>query len=334
MLRRSLHFIRSLGIFALIAVATLAITSVASHATSLHIGPIASSTVISKADAAIAGKELTAGKAVVLGLVEGITEYLPVSSTGHLLITERLLHIGDKAATKDAADTYTVVIQAGAILAVLVLFWKRILDVLKGVVGKSEEGRNLLVVLVLSFIPAAILGLAGEHKIKSHLLKPIPVSIAWILGALAILFVGSRLHQQGKTIGRAITEITYRDAVIIGCAQALALWPGTSRSLVTILAALALGISLQSAVEYSFLLGILALGAATAKDLLSNGKQLTDVYGTTNPMIGFVVAFIAALIAVRWLLSYLQRHDLKVFAWYRLAAAATTIALVASNTIK
>ncbi len=277
--------------------------------------------------------ELTAVKAAVLGAVEGVTEYLPVSSTGHLLIAERLMDVGATKATKDVADTYTVVIQAGAILAVLVLFWKRIVEVLKGLIGRSVEGRRLLIVLLLGFIPAAIAGAVGEKKIKAHLLAPIPVTIAWAVGAAAILLVGTRLHQQGKTTGRSITEITNREAMIIGVAQILALWPGTSRSLVTILAALMIGLSLSAAVEFSFLLGLLTLGAATAKDLVSNGKQMFDAYGVVNPTIGFVVAFIAAMIAIRWMLQYLQRHSLNVFAYYRFAAAAITIVLLAAGTI-
>ncbi len=297
-------------------------------------GPAGAKTVtLTKAEKAAAKHELTASKATVLGVVEGLTEFLPVSSTGHLLVAERLMHVGDKTATKDAADTYTIVIQAGAILAILVLFRKRIGEIIAGLFGRSVVGRRLLIVLVLAFIPAAVIGLAAESKIKEHLLKPWPVVGAWLVGAAAIFLIGSRLHHAGQSSGRGIADITNRDALIIGFAQALALWPGTSRSLVTILAALLVGLSLAAAVEFSFILGLLTLGAATAKDVVSNGKQLTDVYGVVNPAIGFVIAFIAAIIAVRWMLVYLQRHDLKVFAWYRLAAGVATIALIASSKI-
>lgn len=328
MLRHPLSSLKYLCAVALVGIAAMIITSSATHALP---GAAAQPTVASTTSDH--GQELTAVKAAILGVVEGITEFLPISSSGHLLIAERLMNIGDTPETAKAADTYTIVIQAGAILAVLVISWRRVLDVLKGIIGKSPEGRRLFVALVLSFLPAAAIGIAGESGIKKHLLEPIPVSIAWIAGALAILIVGAKLHERGKSIGRTIADITPRDAVIIGFAQALALWPGTSRSLVTILGALALGISLSAAVEYSFLLGLMTLGAATAKDVVSDGQHLIDTYGTTNPMIGFVVAFVSAVIAVRWMVGYLQQHDLKVFAWYRLAAATAAIALVAAGTI-
>ncbi len=311
-------------------------TMVAVFATLALMGPSGAAAAEGKATAAAkaaAKKELTAAKAAVLGVVEGLTEYLPISSSGHLLVAERLMHVGDKKLTKDAADTYTIVIQAGAIFAVLLIFWKRILDVLQGLIGRSAEGRRLLIVLILGFLPAAVAGVAGESKIKAKLLEPVPVAIAWTLGAIAILVIGSKLHQRGKTQGRLIGEITNRDALIIGCAQVLALWPGTSRSLVTILAALMLGLSLSTAVEFSFLLGLLTLSAATAKDMISGGKQMVDTYGAVNPTIGFLVAFAVAFIAVKWMIGYLQKNSLNVFAYYRLAAAAVAIALFAADKI-
>lgn len=243
------------------------------------------------------------------------------------------MHIGQHKATKDAADTYLIVIQAGAILAVLVLYWRRIVEIFQGLLGRSAEGRRLLVALMIAFIPAAVVGIAGEKGIKDHLLKPIPVAIAWIAGAIAIFAVGARLHRDAVTTGRGIETITTRDALIIGGAQVLALWPGTSRSLVTILAALLVGLTLPAAVEFSFLLGLLTLGAATVYDGAKHGKELVDTYGVANPLLGFVVAFVAAIVAVRWMVTYLSRHDLKVFAWYRLLAAAVTIVLVIAGTI-
>lgn len=288
---------------------------------------------ITDAAAHAARDELTAGKAVVLGVVEGVTEYLPISSTGHLLVTQRLLDVGTTDATKEAADTYAIVIQAGAILAVLVLYWRRVLELFSGLVGKSAEGRRILVAIVIAFVPSAAVGFIGDKTIKEHLLEPVPVAIAWIAGAIAILAIGSRLHARGALHGRALGAITTRDAVVVGVAQVLALWPGTSRSLVTILAALVVGLDLAAAVEFSFLLGLLTLSAATAYDLVKHGSELFDTYGVVNPVIGFVVAFVSAVIAVKWMVTYLQRHDLSVFAWYRLIAAAATIALVIAGTI-
>ena len=313
------------------AAALLGVRTVAAGASTGSV--LHTAVAISDSAAHAARDELTAGKAVVLGLVEGITEFLPISSTGHLLVTQRLLDVGTTSATKDAADTYAIVIQAGAILAVLVLYWRRVLELFAGLRGKSAEGRRILVAILIAFVPSAVVGVVGDKTIKAHLLEPIPVAIAWILGAIAIFAVGSRLHQRGASGGRALGAITTRDAVVVGLAQVLALWPGTSRSLVTILAALIVGLDLAAAVEFSFLLGLLTLSAATAYDLLKHGSELFSTYGVVNPLIGFVVAFVAAVAAVRWMVTYLQRHDLSIFAWYRLIAAAITIVLVVVGTI-
>jgi undecaprenyl-diphosphatase len=293
----------------------------------------ASSVNLTPAEKRAARHELTAAKATVLGVVEGITEFLPISSTGHLLYAERLMDIGKNSKTKDAADTYAIIIQLGAILAVVVLFWGRIVEILKGLIGRSAEGRRLLVVLIIAFLPAAVIGLALEKKIKDHLLEPWPVAIAWLVGGIAILAIGKSLHQDSSRSGKGIEAITNRDALVIGFVQALALIPGTSRSLVTILAAVLLGYSLVAAVEFSFILGLLTLGAATVKDLATNGKQLTDVYGVANPLIGFVVAFVFAVIAIKWMVGYLQKHSFDLFGWYRIGLFAVAVVLIATGAV-
>ena len=277
--------------------------------------------------------ELTAIKAALLGLIEGITEFLPVSSTGHLIVSERLIDVGQHTATKDAADTYTITIQAGAILAVFVLYWNRLWEMGRGLIGKDAEGRHLLNATVIAFVPAALVGVALEKSIKDRLFGTWPVIVAWAVGGFAILVFARMLHERGRTSGTPLESITVRTAAIIGVAQCLALWPGTSRSLVTILAALALGLSLPAAVEFSFLLGLLTLGAATTYDTLKHGKEMFDTYGVANPLIGFVVAFVAAVIAVRWMVAYLQRHDLSVFGWYRIAIAAIALVLLATGVL-
>ena len=227
----------------------------------------------------IARRELTTAKAVLLGLVEGLTEFLPVSSTGHLLVTERLLDVGRHHATKDAADTYTITIQAGAILAVLVLYGQRLLEMGRGLVGRDEPGRRLLTATVVAFIPAAFVGVALEKPIKDRLFGVWPVIVAWAIGGVVILLVARRLEERSRVHGLPLESLTVRAALLIGVAQCFALWPGTSRSLVTILAALLLGLSLPAAVEFSFLLGLLTLGAATAYDGLKHGKEMIDTYG-------------------------------------------------------
>lgn len=281
---------------------------------------------------AASAETLPAWKAVILGLVEGITEFLPISSTGHLLVAERLLDLGTTTAAKDAIDAYTVIVQLGAILAVLVVSWRRVLDVLNGLIGRSEKGRKLLINLVVSFVPAAIIGFVGKKLIEEKLLKPIPVAIAWAVGAAVILLMVGR-YRRAVTTGTGMDALTPRNAAIIGFAQTLAMWPGVSRSLVTILAAVLIGMKLRDAVEYSFLLGLLTLGAASVYSIAKDGSLVGDTYGWSSPILGMVVAFASALIAVKWMVAYLNNRDLTIFAWYRFAVAAACIALVVAGTI-
>ena len=275
---------------------------------------------------------LDAPKAVALGLVEGVTEYLPISSTGHLLIAEKILDVGQHHNDKAATDTFTIVIQIGAILAVLGIFRKRFLMMLEGVTGQSAEGRSLLLSLIVAFVPAAIIGKVFGSPIKDHLLRPWPVVGAWIVGGLVIFwFVANqaRLRVRITSLG----AIPLQTALLIGIAQVAALWPGTSRSLVTILAALALGLSIQTAVEFSFLLGFLTLSAATALELVQNGKEMFDAFGYVNPAIGIIVAGIAAFASVKWMVTYLEKHPLTIFGWYRIGAGVLTAVLLLTKTI-
>jgi len=254
-------------------------------------------------------------QAIILGLVEGITEYLPVSSTGHLLIAQRLLGIE----ASEAANSYIIAIQAGAILAVLSLYWRRVGSVLQGVMGRDTAGLNLAICLIAAFLPAAILGLLFDARIEEYLFGVKPVIAAWVVGGVVILALSRwiRAHREG----RDLTQLTWRAALIIGFAQALAMWPGTSRSLVTILGGLAVGLSMAAAVEFAFLLGVLTLTAATAYAALKHGSGMVQAYGWTTILIGFAVAWISAALAVKWMVTWLNRHGLSLFAWWRFAAA-------------
>jgi undecaprenyl-diphosphatase len=277
--------------------------------------------------AAAGTKGLTVADSIVLGIVEGITEFLPISSTGHLTVTERLLDIGRGNSAKRAADAYAICIQAGAILAVVLLYRERLAAMIRGVVGRDREGRQLLVVLAAAFVPAAVVGVALGTTIEDHLFGVGPVVAAWAVGGVVILLAAPRLTGGG----RRLDSLTVRDGVIIGVAQTLALWPGVSRSLVTILAALALGLALPDAVEFSFLLGFVTLGAATAFTALKDGNLIVDHYGLLSPIVGLVVAFVCAAIAVWWMVGYLSRHDLRVFGVYRLVVAAAALSLMAGG---
>jgi undecaprenyl-diphosphatase len=281
---------------------------------------------------AVVHASLSFGEAVVLGLVEGLTEYLPISSTGHLIVTSRILGLPDSGRAGDALKSYEIAIQGGAILAVLVLYRHRFGTMIDGLRNRSTEGRRLLFALVVAFVPAAILGLIGEKVIKDYLFGVPPVVAAWAVGGVLILVLVAKgvIDRPG---GRPLEALTTRDALVIGLAQVVAMWPGTSRSMVTIVAALLLGYSILAAVEFSFLLGVVTLGAATAYSLVKDGKLMVDTFGLFTPLVGFVVAFLAAVVSVRWMVTYLQRHSLAVFGWYRLAIAAITIVLLATHTI-
>lgn len=261
---------------------------------------------------------------VLLGVIEGVTEFLPVSSTGHLTVAERLLDIRG-----DAADSYVIVIQAGAILAVLVLYRDRVRSLVRGVAGRDAAGRRVAVAIAIAFAPAALMGIAVGDAVKERLFGVGPIAVAWAAGGLLILTVARR----PPTGGEPIESLDRRQALMIGIAQAVALWPGVSRSLVTIVAATGVGLSMPAAVEFSFLLGFVTLGAATAFEAVNTGPEIVQVYGITAPAAGFAVAFVAAAASVRWMVGYLGNGTLAVFGYYRLAATAVAAALLVTGVI-
>ena len=260
-------------------------------------------------------------QALILGLVEGLTEYLPVSSTGHLLVVQRLLGIE----SSEASNAYAIVIQAGAIAAVLGLYRQRVVSMARGLVGRDEVGARILRALVIGFVPAAIAGLTVEDLVEEHLFGPWPIVAAWFVGGVLLLVIAPRIRQRE---GASLASITWRVALIVGLAQCAALWPGTSRSLATILGGLAAGLSLVAAVEFSFLLGLVTLTAATAYKSLSSGEAMLEAYGLTEIFAGFAVAWLSAVIAVRWMVAHLQSRGLAIFGWWRIAAAGAVAILL------
>ncbi|HZP40760.1 MAG TPA: undecaprenyl-diphosphate phosphatase [Candidatus Binatia bacterium] len=280
---------------------------------------------------------LTWWQAVVLGLVEGVTEYLPVSSTGHLILTAALLHL-DHPETKDALDAYLIVVQGGAILAVVLLYWPRVAQMLRGLVGRDPDGLRLARNLAIAFAPAAVAGAVLGKAVKAHLFAAWPVLAALAAGGLWMIQLGRRPARGGAPI----TALSWRTALGIGLFQTLALWPGTSRSMVTIGGGILLGLGAVPAAEFSFLLGLPTLGAACAHDLVqdlrgaaaAHGPSMFHQLGAVPVALGLGVATLTAALAVRWLVSFLGRHGLAPFGWYRLALAATLAGLFLSGIVR
>lgn len=257
---------------------------------------------------------MTWWQAIILGIVEGLTEYLPVSSTGHLLITQALLGMKDGEAEK----AFAVCIQSGAILAVLGLYFQRVKAMIQGLLGKNPEGLKLLINILIAFLPAVLIGLACAEKIKELLFGSIPIIIAWVVGGIAmLLFATKRFNDKEK--GHGLESLSPQKALFIGILQCVAMWPGTSRSLMTIIGGLVAGLTVAAAVEFSFLLGLVTLGAATVYDAYKYGEVMIREFGAFPLIIGTLAAWASAWIAVKWMVGYLQSHSLSLFGWYRIA---------------
>jgi len=269
------------------------------------------------------GSGLSITQAIVFGIVEGLTEYLPISSTGHLLVAKEIMGLGSETSSEAAINAYIVVIQFGAIIAILVICLNRFISLYKGLFQGDPVGRKLLANLIFAFLPAVVIGLALEDQIKGHLFGTFPVIIGWVAGGLVILgfaflcrFRSIDLHQ-----GRDLEDITIPVALFIGVAQCLAMWPGVSRSLATILGALFMGVSMAAAVEFSFLLGAVTLSAASIYDLLKHGQDMMQAFDLSSMALGLVFAFVSAVLSVKWMVGYLNRYGLELFGYYRIAIA-------------
>lgn len=287
--------------------------------------------------------DMTWWQAIILGVVEGLTEYLPVSSTGHLLIVQNLLGIGTgSASAKEAADAFAICIQAGAIIAVLGLYWQRVKQGFRGMfglagIGKGDEaGKRLFINLVVAFTPAAIIGVLLNDWIEDVLFHPWFTVLAWAVGGVAILAVAYWKHKRSgdEHKGKTIDDMTWRMALIIGLIQCIAMWPGTSRSLVTIVGGILVGLSIGAAVEFSFLLGVVTLLAATAYKAKEAGPEMVEAYGWQPMIIGSFAAWLSAVVAVKWMVAYLKKHGMSVFGYYRIAIAILAAALILTGHIK
>ena len=247
--------------------------------------------------------------ALLLGVVEGLTEFLPVSSTGHLIVTSALLGFHGKR-----AEVFNVFIQLGAILAVVWEYRRKLADVARGLAARPPA-RRFVLNLLLAFLPAAGIGLLVHDFISDHLFSPLTVALALIGGAL-LIFLVEALPLPLAT--RDVDAVSWRQALLVGAAQCAALWPGFSRSAATILGGMAVGLDRRTATEFSFFLAIPTMFAATIYDLVKQYEHLQP--GDLSWLaLAFVVSFVVAWGAVRWLLRFVSTHTFRVFGWYRLA---------------
>jgi undecaprenyl-diphosphatase len=303
--------------------------------------------------------ELSTTDAIILGVIEGVTEFLPISSTGHLIIGNRLLRLnsneplvgadgqplwfkkpsaenpaGEPLTLRLAANTFAVVIQFGAIAAVALLYWTQIARMLAGLSGRDPEGRRMLGSLFIAFIPAAVLGLMLNDWIDAKLFSIGAVIVAQLAGAFLMFYAEWWRHRRavaasmgtspplhGHLEKHALTELTPRSAAIIGVWQCLAMWPGMSRSMTTIVGGYFAGLDPRRAAEFSFLLGLVTLAGATALKSLKSGAAMIQVFGWSQVLLGALVAAVTAAICVRFLVHWLTRHGLTIFAWYRIVVA-------------
>lgn len=262
---------------------------------------------------------LSFADAVILGVIEGITEYLPISSTGHLLFAQKLLGLADSQQAKSAADSYAIIIQFGAILAVAGLYRNRVWQILRGISGKDRDGLRIGTNIVLAFLPAALVGLVFHSHIKEYLFGPWPIVAAWAAGG-ALLLIWHRGHNP-LSESFALENITLRHALLIGLFQCVALWPGMSRSLATIVGGVIVGLPLAVAVEFSFLLGGLTLTAASFFELAANGHAVMRLYDPWIAALGLFFSLVSAALSIKWLVSYLKQRDMTVFGYYRIILA-------------
>ncbi|MFN3166038.1 MAG: undecaprenyl-diphosphate phosphatase [Phycisphaeraceae bacterium] len=286
---------------------------------------------------------MTWWEAVILGVVEGLTEFLPVSSTGHLLIVQNLLGIGTESeSSQEAANAFAICIQAGAIVAVLGLYWQRVKQGVRGMLGPvgigegDPAGLRLFINLVIAFAPAAVIGVLFNETIEAHLFSAWTIVVAWGVGGVAILAVAywKKRKSGDEHIGKDVEDINGRMAFAIGLIQCVAMMPGTSRSLVTIVGGVLVGLSIGAAVEFSFLLGVITLLAATLYKAKDDGPIMIAEYGWGPMVVGSLAAYVSALVAVKWMVAYLKKHGMEIFGYYRIAIAVLATILILTGVMQ
>nr|WP_174506617.1 undecaprenyl-diphosphate phosphatase [Acinetobacter sp. Marseille-Q1620] len=250
-------------------------------------------------------------KAAIMGIVEGVTEFLPISSTGHLILASELMDFW----TKDKSDLFVVAIQMGAIIAVIYEYWSKLWGAVVGLFSGEPKGRHLGISLILASIPIVLVGLTFGETVKELLFNDVTVAIGLIVGGLIIWWIEKH---PPKVNAEDVEHISIKEAIYIGLIQVLSLIPGTSRSGATIIGAMFLGVSRKAATEFSFFLGIPVIVGAGLLDLSKNYHIYQTTQDWTVFFVGLIVSFISALILIRVLVAYVAKRDFMVFAWYRI----------------
>jgi len=254
-------------------------------------------------------------KAALMGIVEGLTEFLPISSTGHLILAGSLMEFG-QAIGHDKAKVFDIAIQTGAILAVILVYWQRLRDTVVGL-GSEPRAQRFAVNVIIGFLPAVVLGLLLGKAIKAHLFTPTVVATTFIIGGLIILWAERKERDAAFVRVHSVDDMSWLDALKVGCVQCLALVPGTSRSGASIIGGMMMGLSRQAATEYSFFLGIPTLVGAGAYSLYKE-RHLLSLADAPLFGIGLLMSFLSAWVCVRWLIRYVSSHTFVPFAWYRI----------------
>ncbi len=270
-------------------------------------------------------------KAVVVAIVEGLTEFVPVSSTGHMILAGDLIGFPENEFTR----MFNVVIQLGAILAIVVLYWDKLFTMAKSFFKGEKKGLNFGIALIIGVLPAAVLGFLFEDFIDAYLFKPLPVIIGLFVGAILLIFVENKYREKSHI--HEVEDISKMSALKIGFFQCLAMWPGMSRSSSTIMGGWISGLDSKVASEYSFFLAIpIMIGASLLKVVKFQSDVGFSTLGSTEWVsfgLGFVVAFIVALLCVKAFISYIQKKPMKIFAYYRIAISAVFAVLLLTQTI-
>lgn len=264
--------------------------------------------------------------ALLLGIVEGVTEYLPVSSTGHLVLAGHLLGLSDD---DPATSSFDIVVQLGAILAVVAHYRVLLADCVRGLAAREPVSLRLFAALAVAFFPAAVVGLLFRKAIKAHLFGPLPVAIALFVGGVAMIAIERVRARRGATGVEGLEQVTLRRALAIGVGQCFSLWPGTSRSMCTIVAGQLAGLSTGTAAEFSFLLALPTLGAATLYEAYKGRHLLAEHVGGASMTLGLVVSFVVAWAVIATFLRYLKKHGLEPFGWYRVILAVVVFRMLA-----